>query len=140
MGAMCDSPNAPTTYTRLRKAKGVRVQSSRHAGGRRTRRSSPGAVHAGAERRLVAAVVAVQQHGGPHHGCAWLRPEDWQPPSLPDSPAATGFGSNDPLSDTSTVTWAAMSAIFEGYEKELQELSSAITRKAAQIPTLTRGA
>lgn len=52
---------------------------------------------------------------------------------------AAGFGSNDPLSDTSTVTWAAMSAIFEGYEKELQELSSAITRKAAQIPTLTRG-
>jgi hypothetical protein len=51
-----------------------------------------------------------------------------------------GFGSNDPLSDTSTVTWAAMSAIFEGYEKELQELSSAITRKAVQIPTLTRGA
>lgn len=70
-------------------------------------------------------------------GCA-LR--TGSPPSLPDSPAATGFGSNDPLSDTSTVTWAAMSAIFEGYEKELQELSSAITRKAAQIPTLTRGA
>ncbi len=32
-----------------------------------------------------------------------------------------------------------MSAIFEGYEKELLELSSAITRKAALIPTLTRG-
>jgi hypothetical protein len=32
-----------------------------------------------------------------------------------------------------------MSAIFEGYEKELQELSSTIARKAALIPTLTRG-
>jgi hypothetical protein len=62
-----------------------------------------------------------------------------QPPPL-TPPPRQGFGSNDPLSDTSTVTWAAMSAIFEGYEKELQELSSSITRKAAQIPTLTRGA
>jgi hypothetical protein len=32
-----------------------------------------------------------------------------------------------------------MSAIFDGYEKELLELSSAIARKAALIPTLTRG-
>ena len=52
----------------------------------------------------------------------------------------TGFGSGDPLTDRSTETWAAMSAIFEGYEKELLELSSSITRKAASIPTLTRGA
>jgi hypothetical protein len=53
---------------------------------------------------------------------------------LPD-----GHLSGCPLTDPGTVTYAEMSAIFEGYEKELLELSSAITRKAALIPTLTRG-
>ena len=80
-----------------------------------------------------------------------------------------GVFSGDPLSDPSTETFAgecskcnffspplrgitagslahsfasflaAMSAIFDGYEKEFLELNSAITRKTALIPTLQRG-
>jgi hypothetical protein len=70
-------------------------------------------------------------------------PEASSPPSSP--PATTevlpeGLYSGDPLTDPTCETFNAMSAIFEGYEKELLELSSAITRKAALIPTLTRGA
>ena len=71
--------------------------------------------------------------------------------STPTSPSASSTGldsiellpdgilSGDPLSDPSTTTFSEMSAIFDGYEKELLELSSAIARKAALIPTLTRG-
>lgn len=91
------------------------------------------------------------------------------PPLSPrsvDVDSQFGEYSGDPLSDPSTETFAgesnilaslqdssqilsperfgfsrvAMSAIFDGYEKEFLELNSAVTRKTALIPTLQRGA
>lgn len=75
---------------------------------------------------------------GPLAAAKKVSPERSPSPPSYEQPLS-GFGSGDPLTDKSTETFAAMSAIFEGYEKELLELNSAITRKAASIPTLTRG-